>query len=183
MCMRWWAEKHPTGVQGMESVFLRKDLGGELQIQRVQTTSQLFQGTSWILYINHIRTGKYTHLWFSISSFQEYLSSVLGLSAVLSTAYGLCRLILRFTLRIRYCYSPQCKDEEIKARGYTKITEAAKLNPSNQPREPELYKHHILSFEKPGIYGQKKPVFLHVLGFSSKHKNNAKHTSVFSSLN
>lgn len=137
--MRWWAEKHPTGVQGMESVFLRKDLGGELQIQRVQTTCQLLQGTSWILNINHIRTGKYTHLWFSISSFQEYLSSVLGLSTVLGTAYGLCHLILRFTLRIRYCYSPQCKDEEIKARGDTKILLHTLFKPAAWPEAMSIY--------------------------------------------
>ena len=92
----------------------------------------------------------------SISSLQGYLSAGLGFSTVLSTAHGLCYyLILILTLRMRY-YSPQCKEEEIKAYSYTKIDEAAKLNPSHQSQDPELNKHHILTLQKPEISGQKK---------------------------
>ena len=50
----------------------------------------------------------------------------------------------------------QCKEEEIKAYSYTKIGEAAKLNPSHQSQDPELNKHCILALQKPEISGQKK---------------------------
>lgn len=56
-------------------------------------------------------------------------------------------------MRVRYHYYPQCKEEEIKAQGYTNIDEAAKVNSSHQPPEPGLYDHHNVSLKRPEIYG------------------------------